>query len=379
MAGKKQHYVPRFLQMGFRCRLEFEGDASLAWLYLKGREPAMASVKDIGHSDWFYTFRRNGETIECADGAITAAEGTWMSDVVRGLREDADFDLEVHHAEIAQLLSHLVIRNRATWKLIEAPAAPLFARLQDAAQDPIWLREALKQLLETNRPFFEAALSTVFPSVDIRVLVEEVETALAKGTGPQVSDGAVPVLNYLHEELMPPMLKVFRVRTLMEALRDPTQLKLFKGCAFELMHNPEGALIQGDTPVLFHRAHDSGFTPVPSEGEEFDYAYLPLSPSIALVATKGGRPQSWSALRQASAACSHTYFIAAEKRPDFSALTDSIATSFPQPSLRQLDGMFADALKEAGTFDAEDSELLGVLSAVFSHALKSAEPKPKDA
>ncbi len=375
MAGKKQHYVPRFLQAGFNSRASTLGDPPHAWLYMTGRAPVEASLKDIGHDEWFYTFRRNGQTIECADGAISEAERAWMSRLIRHLREDASFDLDTHHADISHLLSHLVIRNRAIWKLIEAPAAPLFDRLRDAAQDPVWLAGVIKQLLEANRPFFEEALSAMLPEADIPALVDQAETAFASGTVPQASDGAMPMLKYLHEDLMPRVLKVLRVQTMAEALRDPSQYKLFRDCSFEVARDAKGGLIQGDTPVVFHRADGRGFTPVPSEGEDFDYAYLPLSPSVVLIASKGGKPQSWDALRQASAVCSHTYFIAAEQSAALNALADTIAASFPAPTEQQISSMFSEALDEAGTFDSTDLELTAVFDTIFSDFLKSNPPK----
>ncbi len=375
MAGKKQHYVPRFLQAGFRSRLETADNVPRTWLYRLGAAPVEAALTDVGHDAWFYTFRRNGQTIECADGAISEAERAWMSRLIRRLREDASFDLDTHQADISHLLSHLVIRNRAIWKLIEAPAAPLFDRLRDAAQAPAWLAGVIKQLLETNRPFFEEALSTMFPGADIPALVDQAKAALVAGDVPQVSDGAMPMLKYLHEDLMPRVLKVFRVQTLMDALRDPSRCKLFKDCSFEVLRNADGGLLQGDTPVVFHRADGSGFTPIPSEGEDFDYAYLPLAPSVVLIACKKGEPQSWEALRQASAACSHTYFIAAEQSTALVTLAQVIAGSFPVPTEQQINGMFAETLDVAGSFDSADTELTAVFDTLFSDFLKPNPPK----
>jgi len=159
------------------------------------------------------------------------------------------------------------------------------------------------------------------------------------------------------------------------ALRDPGQYKLFRDCSFDVARDAEGCLIQGDTPVVFHRADGRGFTPVPSEGEDFDYAYLPLSPSVVLIASKGGKPQSWNALRQASAACSHTYFIAAEQSTALVTLTQTIAESFPVLTEQQINGMFAETLNEAGSFDSEDTELTAVLDTLFSDFLKPNSPK----
>lgn len=379
MAGKRQHYVPRFLQAGFNSRANRDSDIPHAWLFRKGRPPLEATIKSIGQDDWFYTFRRDGETVECADGAVSEAERAWMSGLVRQLREDASFDLATRHVDIAHLMSHLVIRNRAIWQFIEAPAAPLFDRLRDAARDQVWLAEVLQRLLEDHRPFFEDALSDMFPGADIAALIDQVDKVLGTGVAPPPSEDAMAVLNYLQEAVAPRVLKAFRVHALVEALGNPRQYKVFMGCSFDVLHNTDGRLIQGDTPVVFHRADGRGFTPLPCEGEDFDYAYLPLSPSAVLIASKGGKPESWGALQRGSAACSHTYFIAAEEHPDFAELADSIANSFPAPSSQQLDRMFSDVLEEARSLDLDDPDLQRAIETVLADAPKSNPPKLNNA
>lgn len=369
MAGRKQHYVPRFLQAGFSSRPQTADGAPRTWLHLPGAKPVEAALSDVGHDAWFYTFRRNGVTIECADGAISEAERTWMSSLVRSLREDAAFELEGHHAEISHLLSHLVLRNRAVWKLIEAPAGPLFDRLREAAQDTVWLAGSVKQLLGSNRPFFEEALAAMYPGADIGVLLDQVERALAAGSVSPASEGAMSMLKFMRDSLAPRVLNVMRVRVMGDALRDPSQFKLFKDCTFEVVRSENGCLIQGDTPVVFHKTDGTGFTPVPSEGEDFDYAYMPLAPSVFLLASRGGRPSSLDDLRDASAACSHTYFIAAEQSDALAQLAQTIGNGFPVPSQQQINGMFAESLNEAGSFDADDTELTAVLDTLFADFL----------
>ncbi|CDW96467.1 conserved hypothetical protein [Thiomonas sp. CB2] len=374
MAGRKQHYVPRFLQAGFRNRPQTADGAPRTWLYLPGAKPVEAALSDVGHDAWFYTFRRNGVTIECADGAISEAERTWMSSLVRSLREDAAFDLEGRHAEISHLLSHLVLRNRAVWKLIEAPAAPLFDKLRDAAQDPVWLAGSVKQLLEANRPFFEEALSAMYPGADIRALLDQAESAFAAGNVSPASEGAMSMLKFMRDSLLPRVLNVLRVRVMGDALRDPSQFKLFRDCSFEVVRCEDRRLIQGDTPVVFHKANGTGFTPVSTEGEDFDYAFMPLAPSVFLLAAKGGRPSSLDDLRDASAACSHTYFIAAEQADALTQLAQTIGKSFPVPTQQQINGMFAESLSEVGSFDTEDTELTAVFDTLFADFLGPTPP-----
>ena len=297
-----------------------------------------------------------------------------MSGLVRSLREDAAFDQDGRHAEISHLLSHLVLRNRAVWKLIEAPAGPLFDRLREAAQDSVWLAACVKKLLETNRPLFEEALSAMYPNADIRVLLDKAETALAAGNVSPAPEGAMSMLRFIQDSLLPRALSVLRVRVMGDALRDPSQFKLFKDCSFEVVRCEDRRLIQGDTPVVFHKTNGTGFTPVPTEGEDFDYAYMPLAPSVLLLASKGGRPSSLDDLRDASAACSHAYFIAAEQGDALAQLAQTIGNSFPVPSQQQINGMFAETLSEAGSIDVEDTELTAVLDTLFVDFLGPTSP-----
>jgi hypothetical protein len=56
-------------------------------------------------------------------------------------------------------------------------------------------------------------------------------------------------------------------------------------------------------------------------------------------------------------------------------LTQTIAESFPVLTEQQINGMFAETLNEAGSFDSEDTELAAVLDTLFSDFLKPNSPK----
>ena len=53
MAGKRQHYVPQFLQRGFlHDPLE---EAERTWLHRRGAKPRLVGIRDAGVGEYFYS------------------------------------------------------------------------------------------------------------------------------------------------------------------------------------------------------------------------------------------------------------------------------------------------------------------------------------
>ena len=376
MSGRKQHYVPRFLQAGFNSRAFAVDEAPRAWLYRKDVMPVEAALRDIGHDEWFYTFRRQGVTVECADGAITTAETDWMAELVDGLRRDQSLDLCIRRERIAQLLSHLVLRSRAIWEFVQSPAQPLFEKLRAAAREPLWLQNTLTRLLTSNRPLIEAALATMNPGIDVASTVDAEVAAFAEGKTAPAIESAATMMSLPWEEFARRAVKLLRIRTLLDALRDPNLLTAFEGCTFKVETYFDGCMVLGDTSVVFHREGDAGYTPFHGQRATFDYAYLPLTPTKVLIASRGGTPHSWQAMRDASVACSHTYFIAATRNDELSALASSLGHSVPFVSKEQIDSMHAEAMDLAVALDAADPELLSVFETLFSNWTKASPHNP---
>jgi hypothetical protein len=52
MAGRDQHYAPRFLLKGFMSKRD--GKKVFVWCFAKGSAPVETSTRHIGHSHLFY-------------------------------------------------------------------------------------------------------------------------------------------------------------------------------------------------------------------------------------------------------------------------------------------------------------------------------------
>jgi hypothetical protein len=104
MAGKRQHFIPQFLQRGFASHVL--GDEVFTWVYRKGAKTFNPNIKNVGVEGFFYS----EEDDQKLDDTITKAEGH-LAHIVNILRLEGD----VHHTdseEVAQLIAHLEVRTR---------------------------------------------------------------------------------------------------------------------------------------------------------------------------------------------------------------------------------------------------------------------------
>ena len=347
MTGKRHHYVPQFLQAGFSSR---PGErARRAWLYRKGEAtPVEATLKNIGVEVSFYRYRASGVDIS-ADEAITRAEGQRLAPLVKRLRA-ARPGAYPDEAGVAELFAHVYARTKAVWGIAESQAPRLFARLCAFARDPEVIKQVLPQLVEMHRHVFVRLLAPRYPGRDIeQLLTEWMMQIQAAPPGDVVADIA-PVMDSLLKFALR-ALQMSKVQSMQELSNRPEAALRFHDCVFHVLEFGGAQLVQGDTPVVFCRTECRGFTPILSQSEVFDYAFLPLTPTRAVVASKGDLPVSWEVLRKASVVCSYKHFIAAAPYPELNTLALTLGDDFPVTTDVQTEQLFGDALALARTPD----------------------------
>jgi len=76
MAGRRQHYVPQFLQRGF-C-IDSDVNSSQCWVFRYEKEPFRCSTKNVGVSKDFYSTQDD----TALDDLITEKEQTEYSRII---------------------------------------------------------------------------------------------------------------------------------------------------------------------------------------------------------------------------------------------------------------------------------------------------------
>lgn len=108
MAGKRQHYVPKFLQRGFLAHDREERDGECTWWHFRGNPPKRQAITHIGVREHFYS-RPNKAGLSTLDDEITERESGIQATlaVLRNTQEDQSLD----STQIAQLVIHFVMRT----------------------------------------------------------------------------------------------------------------------------------------------------------------------------------------------------------------------------------------------------------------------------
>lgn len=152
MAGKRQHYVPRFLQRAFLAQPSSPEEAERTWLHRLGSPPCLVGIGDVGVEDWFYS-RKGGPGEVTLDDAITAFEKGFSGDV-RNLRLSAPGSrIDPQHA--ARTVVHLVTRTAHVRETLSSGVASLIGEVEALFTDP----ERLAGMLGFGSPVIGSAVS----------------------------------------------------------------------------------------------------------------------------------------------------------------------------------------------------------------------------
>ena len=343
MSGRGQHYIPRFLQAGFNSR---PGEKRpRAWLYRKeSTKPVETALTNIGKARDFYQATVGDDTLS-ADDVITQAESARLGNLVHELRNGKPapaFDSDC----IAELFAHIQLRTKAAWTFTE-DAMERFGRLvrEDAEMQAI-LQDFIGYVVPTHTDVLASVIANAVPGVDEQHMRRSLPEVLANAPISEIfalsqGDRAGAAYDDMARDVME-ALKVWAMGTMAQR---PETVPEFRGCTFVVCDFPETRLVQGDTVVVYHKV-DGGFTPILREGEGFDFAFLPLTSSRVLVASKGGVPKSGEALQEASICCTWSYFISDAKNERLQALASTIGEGIPDITDRDIKEMLRAATKD---------------------------------
>jgi hypothetical protein len=103
VAGKRQHYLPQFLQRGFSTII----GGRKTWLYRKNVAPREVGFRDVGVEENFY----NLEGDSSVDELITEIEREEFVGVIEKARSAPAGDFEAAET-VATLIAHLEVRSR---------------------------------------------------------------------------------------------------------------------------------------------------------------------------------------------------------------------------------------------------------------------------
>jgi hypothetical protein len=152
MAGKRQHYIPRFLQRGFLA--ERTDAPERTWLHRQGTPARLVGIKDVGVGEFFYSkLPVAGE--DTLDDLITSLESEIHADL-QGLKQSPRGYI-VDSRIPARITAHLTLRTAHLRSIFQQGAAQVLDQISALAADPDHLRE----LIELDSVGMERIMSAI--------------------------------------------------------------------------------------------------------------------------------------------------------------------------------------------------------------------------
>jgi hypothetical protein len=151
MSGKRQHFIPRFLQEGFAAQLTTNG--VFTWAYRKGEPPFKANITNVGVEGHFYTDASDTR----ADDLITNAEEVF-STLVKTLRTLAP--TPVSDPAIPKLIAHLEARTRHVRQGFLLAGEYFSSRLIDFIGDEKSFLSYVERTLQNDPSILQTALAS---------------------------------------------------------------------------------------------------------------------------------------------------------------------------------------------------------------------------
>lgn len=344
MSGKRQHFIPQFLQNGFASHVN--GDEVFTWVYRKGSKPFNTNIINVGVEGYFYSQEGDNQV----DDDITGAERRF-SVLIDTLRNEADKAV-VDSETLAELIAHLETRTRhlrqsfaTTGNVVleellrfidnqEAFGASIKRRIQ---KDPSFLREAMaKELKKKNLPetLLESLLDNSQPLLDQML--------------PSILANLHSITNQFRANL-PKMLKdaskLGHITALKQTLTPQAKTEQYNRLKYRVLKSTTTLLPLGDSTTVFQVEGERKFKAFCEKGDVLQAVYLPLSPNLILIGSLSEQVPDISSLPMAIAKCSLEYFIGSSSS-EYNHLHSHVGECAYLLSEEQIDMLITEIINE---------------------------------
>lgn len=310
MAGKRQHYIPRFLQRGFLA--ERTDDAERTWLHRRGSAARLVTIRDVGVGEFFYS-KLSGAGDETLDDLITSIEGNILVDLQK-IRQ-APWGQAIDPTAPARITTHLTFRTAHIRSIFQQGTAQILNRVSALFADSDQLRE----FMELDSVGMGRALSAIDEELNSSPLGELLPRPLARRV---MAFYFRESFNEFHTSHMPMVDDAINmlVKTLPATVRNAhnNALKTAKATQWETelaqLSWRTCSVVGAILPDCIALAQSSTGSLIPLTLREHqipDTIILPIAHNLLLIGSKGDPVEfEIDKINAASAACSDSFFIA---------------------------------------------------------------------
>ncbi|WP_153716176.1 DUF4238 domain-containing protein [Eikenella corrodens] len=307
MAGKRQHYIPQFLQRGFTI----EKNGAKTWVARVDRNPYQSNIQNVGVEGYFYTKENN----IIVDELITKEEEI-ISKTVNSLKK-YDNNTPVSGEVAAKLVAHFEIRTRSLRVNFSQAIKNIVQAISDTFENKTLFYDYLVRKIKRDRKFIKDIIDKVQISnkqkkILTRTIQKDPNLLLYYLPDSVMSIMATQLRQEFSSQIINNKIKEIHLKTLKETIEPEEKINIFSRLNFRIIKTKE-ILILGDSIVVF--INSLGIQkPFYDKDDKIRLLVMPLDSNTYLIGSSDrSHEYSIEEIRNFISSCSLEFFISSDK------------------------------------------------------------------
>jgi hypothetical protein len=314
MAGKRQHFLPRFLKKGFASRIKKQ--EIYTWVFSKGKKPYEANLRNVGLENFFY----GSEDEHAADRLITEAENKF-SEVIEKLRTLPSTQ-EINESLVPEFVAHLIIRTKHFRSSMNAGGQVLAGILVDNLKSPDDFYKFLMAISQ-GEDFKNSIRKNIEKQAANRMNNEQIEqnVKLIMEKTPEIARSKANegfntfkmLFQRMYDE-MPSIVEGAHNKTLSREATPRAYKKKFSGYKWQVHVLKKGSLLLGDIGPICNFGLTDNFKPYVFTDGRVEQFFLPISKTHLIIGSSCEKfdVPDIKKINFASVSLSQNYFISSQ-------------------------------------------------------------------
>ena len=345
MGGKRQHFIPRFIQEGFASRRT--KDKTFTWVFRRDSSPFEANIVNVGVEGQFYTEENDTEV----DDLITAAEDSF-SILVHNLRNGKTSSLS--DPELPKLIAHFETRTRHIRENFLDIGNFLVSNVFDKIKDDEFFTDWAIKKIRNNPEMIRSSLTRELKSQQLSQESLDLVTELSiQYLVPSIIHLNKSKFGELAETLKPLLMeklvqgvKSGHIKGLRQDSAPEVKIQIFENLTYKVHALSGDPLILGDSILIFHIDRPRSYKTFLEKEDELKCVYIPLDSRHMIVGVNKGAIPELNDIREIIARCSLEYFIGTENSTQNQKLHKKIGIDAYLLTREEMETMVEDAFKE---------------------------------
>jgi hypothetical protein len=346
MAGKRQHYLPQFLQRGFASG----ATSHRTWLYLKNAPPREVGIRDVGVEENFYDAGPDA----LLDEMITDAERDEFAGVIDRARKGNVSDEDLSNL-VPCFIAHLEVRSRHIRMVVAELLKFLWDEATGCFEDAQLASELVREHVKRNPAELRKIAARELRSKGLPMaMAPSVAKQLAQTISDMPDDLLIsafwtPLLPHIRAGLIPriyAIVKQAHLNALLKSIAPEIRTQQYRPLQFSVVEIASNDLILGDAGVVFEVEGTSSWKPFLDKDDIPLALFLPISQHQVIVGCSTPITIDPVMIRQQIARTSHTFFISAQRSSGDMQLSDDIGTAARPLSIDKLRSIVRQGVTE---------------------------------